>query len=82
MKKIMITVFFCFICTVSYAGVFGNSELRNPDASYELDTWGANSEVYEFTPKTSPDTVCVVYILDNLKSVSMECFPKTPKKRK
>jgi len=60
------------ITATTFAG-----ELINPSASYELDTWGSNSEVYEFTPKTNPNYTCVVFILDNLKSTSMECFPKT-----
>ena len=47
------------------------TDLIQPDAAYEIDTWGSNSEVYEFT--TTTGRKCVVFILDNLKSTSLEC---------
>ena len=50
--------------------------LQQPDTEYELDTWGENSEVYEFTPKRRQDLTCIVYILDNMKAMDMECFKK------
>jgi hypothetical protein len=50
--------------------------LAQPDHEYELDTWGSNSEIYEFTPRGNTDYTCTVYILDNLKATSMQCFPK------
>jgi len=53
-----------------------NMSLVKPLSAYELDTWGSNSEVYEFTPKNAPNTLCIVYILDNLNSTSMQCFTK------
>ena len=50
--------------------------LVNPTEAYELDTWGANSELYEFTPRSNKSMTCVVFILDNTKAMSMQCFPK------
>lgn len=35
-----------------------------------------NSEIYEFTPTANSNIARVVFILDNLKSASMQCFPK------
>jgi len=52
-----------------------NNSLMQPTYEYELDTWMENSEIYEFKPKSSENISCVVFILDNLNSVSMECFP-------
>ncbi len=54
----------------------GKQPTLKPDHSYELDTWAENSEVYEFTPRSRLDWTCQVYILDNLSSMSMKCFPK------
>lgn len=50
--------------------------LAQPDAEYELDTWGFNSEVYEFTPRTAPHKTCVMLMLDNGRAVGLQCFDK------
>jgi|TARA_R110000851_G_scaffold230898_10_gene383789 hypothetical protein len=51
-------------------------DLMVPDATYELDTWGFNSELYEFTPKTAPNMTCIMFMLDNGKAMGLQCFPK------
>jgi hypothetical protein len=51
-------------------------DLATPDHAYELDTWGKNSEVYEFTPKSNNNITCVYVILDNLKAMGLQCFAK------
>ena len=53
------------------------NDLVTPDHNYEIDTWGANSEVYEFTPKSNTAKTCVYVMLDSGKATSMECFDKT-----
>jgi hypothetical protein len=53
--------------------------LQEPDYEYEIDTWGKNSEIYEITPKSNPNYSCLIFILDNLNSASMQCFPKPNK---
>ncbi|MGF1761681.1 hypothetical protein L4D76_28040 [Photobacterium sagamiensis] len=58
-----------------------NSETSNlpdqkPDYAYELDTWQENSEVYEFTPKASPDRACIMLMLDSGKDMGLSCIPK------
>jgi|GEM_PF-2783685 len=79
MKKIIVSMAMAMViafASVSSAGVFGQDELRKTDAGYEIDTWGANSEVYEFTPKTAPWKTCVVYLTDNIRAAAMQCFDK------
>lgn len=51
--------------------------LLQPEHEYELDTWGYNSEVYEFTPKSNPGYTCVMLMLDNGRAVGFQCFAKT-----
>jgi len=53
--------------------------LMTPDHAYEIDTWGSNSEVYEFTPKSNSNKSCVFVILDNMKSMGLQCFDKVSK---
>lgn len=50
--------------------------LVQPDAEYEIDTWGSNSEVYEFTPKTLPNKTCIMVMLDSGKAMGLQCYDK------
>ena len=66
------------LVVIAFTGCTANaSELINPDYEYELDTWGFNSEVYEFTPKSNRDLFCIAFMLDNLTAVGLQCHPKT-----
>jgi len=51
-------------------------KLVQPDHEYEIDTWGFNSEVYEFTPRSHTGYTCVMLMLDSGKAMGMQCFPK------
>ena len=53
-----------------------NNPLVEPTYEYEIDTWGANSEMYEFTPKGSPNYNCIVFLTDSALRPAMECVPK------
>jgi hypothetical protein len=53
-----------------------NNPLVEPDFEYEIDTWGANSEVYEFTPRANKNYICVFVMLDDGSDMSLQCFPK------
>lgn len=52
---------------------------KDPDFAYELDTWGSNSEVYEFTPEGNPSLSIIMLMLDNGKAVSTFTIPKGKK---
>jgi hypothetical protein len=52
------------------------NDLMNPEHNYEVDTWGTNSEVYEFTPKSNSNKTCVFVMLDNSKAMGLQCFDK------
>lgn len=51
--------------------------LMQPDVYYELDTWGSNSEMYEFTPRTAPEKTCIVFLTDGKHRPAMQCFDKS-----
>ena len=51
-------------------------DLMTPDHSYEIDTWGSNSEIYEFTPKSNTNKSCVMLMLDDGSSMGLQCFDK------
>lgn len=53
--------------------------LQQPEASYEVDAWGSNPDLLEFTPKGNPDYFCILAVSggDELKSIF--CMPKTKK---
>ncbi len=53
-----------------------NNPLVEPDHEYEIDTWRANSEVYEFTSRANKNYTCVFVMLDNGRAMGLQCFPK------
>ena len=50
--------------------------LSEPEHVYEIDAWGTNPDMLEFTPKYNPDYFCVLAVsgMDELKT--MFCMPK------
>ena len=52
------------------------NQLVAPDAYYEIDTWGSNSEVYEFTLRSIPNKQCVYVLTDAKSRPVMQCFDK------
>ena len=52
------------------------NDLLQPDFNYEIDTWGFNSEVYEFTPKSNTKKTCVFVMLDSGAGMGLQCFDK------
>lgn len=52
------------------------ADLLQPDTHYELDTWGSNSEVYEFTPKGNDGMTCIMFMLDSKNAMGLQCYPK------
>jgi len=57
-------------------GPLGKKGKLTPDFSYELDTWQENSELYEFTPRSNTDYVCLMYMLDSGNDMDLQCHPK------
>ncbi len=57
------------------------SKLVDPDHAYEIDTWGSNSEIYEFTPKSNPNVSCVTFMLDSGAAMGLQCFDKPIKEK-
>ena len=51
-------------------------DLVKPDHEYEIDTWGENSEIYEFTPKSNPHKTCVMFMLDSGVAMGLQCMDK------
>ncbi len=52
------------------------NNLMQPDHNYEIDTWGSNSEIYEFTPKSNTQKTCVFVMLDSGVAMGLQCFDK------
>jgi hypothetical protein len=51
--------------------------LEQAKYTYEIDGWGANPDIYEFTPKSNPNYSCILAVsgVDELKT--MFCFPNS-----
>lgn len=62
-------------CDAVPSGI-SNNPLITVDYEYEIDTYGFNSEVYEFTPKSNTNKSCVFLMLDSGKAMGLQCFNK------
>ena len=80
MKKILsiilLTTSLAFASFTSPFSAPSSGKLVSADHEYELDTWGSNSELYEFTPRSNPGMSCIMLMLDNSKAMGLQCFPK------
>lgn len=77
MNKLIVAVFLsCLLVGCGENVGLTSMDLEKPDFAYELDTWMENSEIYEFTPRSNKKMSCVMLMLDNQRSMSLECFPK------
>ena len=78
MKKVILVLPVVMALAACDGGVVDiqNNDLVQPSHEYEIDTWGANSEIYEFTPRGNSEYSCVSLMLDSGKAMGLECFPK------
>ena len=77
MKTILIVCFAFLLTACDGKPDVSTFSLMQPTHEYEVDTWGFNSEVYEITPRSDPNYICIMWMLDSGKSMSIDCFPKT-----
>ena len=49
----------------------------NP-STYDLDAWGVNPDIYEFTPKGNDDYFCALAVSGMDDLVAMFCMPRKP----
>ena len=83
MKKVLLPLLLVAMLSTNAFAFFTSSvnapstgKLQQPTSEYELDTWGSNSEVYEFTPQTNKSMTCVVFMNDAITAITMQCFKK------
>ena len=77
MKKTLyavIAVASSIVLTGCDQGSVFNSPLMHTDQTSRLESAGWDMRVYEFTPRTSPNTQCV-YVAGERKG-GLACFPK------
>ena len=55
--------------------------LLQPANVYEVDGWGSNPDIYEFTPKGHPHMTCLLAVSGGDLVGGFECFPKNPQKQ-
>ena len=83
MKNLKKTAFVlsALIALLAVAGCDGTPSvnawpLAQPENAYEIDAWGTNPDLLEFTPKQNSDYFCVLAISGADKLKTMFCMPK------
>tara|TARA_R110002050_G_scaffold106937_7_gene217134 strand:+ start:872 stop:1135 length:264 start_codon:yes stop_codon:yes gene_type:complete len=64
----------CVGCNGS-AELHGN-KLLIPTNVYEVDGWGSNPDIYEFTPEGHLHMTCLILTSGGDSANGLECFPK------
>jgi|TARA_R100001443_G_scaffold110913_1_gene123259 hypothetical protein len=54
----------------------GGGVLLNPVRVYEVDGWGSNPDIYEFTPVGHPEKSCLILVSGGDKASGLTCFDK------
>lgn len=62
-------------CAPIPVSAFGNTTIK-PVSYVELDTYGSNSDIYEYTPVSAPYMLCEMYMLDSGNDMGLQCFMK------
>jgi hypothetical protein len=80
MNKTM-TAFLILFVALLIAGCDGTPNakswpLSQPENAYEIDAWGTNPDLLEFTPKGNTDYFCVLAVSGMDTLVTMFCMPK------
>ena len=47
-----------------------------PQRHYEVDAWGFDPDIYEFTPEGHPHMTCLILVSGGDTSAGISCFPK------
>ena len=54
----------------------GEEALLDPERVYEVDGWGTNPDIYEFTPVGHDHMSCLIVVSGGDKASGITCFPK------
>lgn len=54
----------------------GGGVLLDPVRIYEVDAWGKDPDIIEFTPVGHPDKVCLILVSGDDKASGLTCFDK------
>lgn len=82
MKKIFVALFITILtltltaCGDAGLGVKPTEKLLDPVRVYEVDAWGSNPDIYEFTPVGHEHMTCLILVSGGDTAGGMECFPK------
>lgn len=62
-------------CGDAGLGVNPSEALLKPVRVYEVDAWGSNPDIYEFTPVGHEHMTCLILVSGEDNSTGLECFP-------
>ena len=83
-KLLLVSVLLLGLTACNSEASWGGNDgkMVEPTRQYEVDAWGSNPDIYEFTPKGYPNKVCLILVSGGDTSAGIECFDKPEKKEK
>lgn len=78
MKKVilMVVVLGMFTGCQPQSRKNGGGVLLDPVREYEVDGWGSNPDIYEFTPVGHPSKTCLILVSGGDQAGGIACFDK------
>lgn len=81
MKNSKLLIITLSVLLVSLSGCNGSSaeyegKLIRPVNVYEVDGWGSNPDIYEFTPDGYPHMTCLILTSGGDSANGLQCFEK------
>ena len=73
MKKLLLA-----LVLMSSSVAFANPTI-DQDRVYEIDAWGSNPDIIEFTPIGHPEKVCLILVSGGDESAGLFCFDRKKK---
>lgn len=74
MKAILLLTIGIFITGCNGSSADYGNKLINPTNVYEVDGWGSNPDIYEFTPEGHPEMTCLLAISGGDSVGGITCF--------
>lgn len=79
-SKLLTVLLIALLCG-ALGGCNGSSseyggKLIHPTNVYEVDGWGSNPDIYEFTPDGHPHMTCLLLVSGGDSAGGIQCFPK------
>ena len=75
-NKLLIVLLSALLVLLSGRNGIAGGKIIDPTNVYEVEGWGSNPDIYEFTPDGHPHMTCLILTSGGDSANGMHCFEK------